>query len=61
MLAQNPALSGLGTLCALGVFWCLVSSVLFALPLYLSGRNEAKVGPAGSAGRERGNVNTKLS
>jgi predicted RND superfamily exporter protein len=36
MLAKNPALSGLGTLCALGVFWCLVSSVLFALPMYLS-------------------------
>jgi predicted RND superfamily exporter protein len=34
MLARNPALSGLGTLCALGVFWCLVSSVLFALPMY---------------------------
>jgi predicted RND superfamily exporter protein len=36
MLAKNPALSGLGTLCALGVFWCLISSVLFALPVYLS-------------------------
>jgi len=36
MLARNPALSGLGTLCALGVFWCLVSSVLFALPMYFS-------------------------
>lgn len=38
MLAKNPALSGLGTLCALGVFWCLVSSVLFALPMYFAGR-----------------------
>jgi predicted RND superfamily exporter protein len=38
MLARNPALSGLGTLCALGVFWCLVSSVLFALPMYFAGR-----------------------
>ena len=38
MLAKNPALSGLGTLCALGVFWCLVSSVLFALPVYFAGR-----------------------
>jgi predicted RND superfamily exporter protein len=36
MLAKNPALSGLGTLCALGVFWCLVSSVLFALPMYFA-------------------------
>lgn len=38
ILAKNPALSGLGTLCALGVFWCLVSSVLFALPMYFVSR-----------------------
>jgi uncharacterized protein len=40
MLAKNPALSGLGTLCALGVFWCLISSVLFALPMYFAGRKQ---------------------
>jgi predicted RND superfamily exporter protein len=40
MLAKNPALSGLGTLCALGVFWCLVSSVLFALPMYFAGKRK---------------------
>lgn len=34
MLAKNPALSGLGTLCALGVLWCLVSSVLFIIPVF---------------------------
>jgi predicted RND superfamily exporter protein len=34
ILCQNPALHGLGTVCAVGVFWCLVSSLLFALPLY---------------------------
>jgi predicted RND superfamily exporter protein len=41
MLAKNPALSGLGTLCALGVFWCLVSSVLFALPMYFASRSSS--------------------
>jgi uncharacterized protein len=33
MLARNPALSGLGTVCALGVAWCLASSLFFVLPL----------------------------
>jgi predicted RND superfamily exporter protein len=33
MLARNPALSGLGTVCALGVAWCLASTLLFVLPL----------------------------
>ena len=28
MLAQNVALSGLGTICAIGVAWCLLASVL---------------------------------
>jgi predicted RND superfamily exporter protein len=42
MLARNPALSGLGTLCALGVFWCLVSSVLFALPMYFASRRRGR-------------------
>jgi len=33
MAAQNPALKGLGTVCALGVFSCLVSSIFFAVPM----------------------------
>jgi hypothetical protein len=30
--AENPALSGLGTVCALGVGWCLVATFFFILP-----------------------------
>lgn len=32
ILARNPALSGLGLVCALGVAWCLLSSLFFVLP-----------------------------
>jgi len=32
-LAQNPALTGLGFVCATGVAWCLVASFLFLAPL----------------------------
>ncbi len=31
--AENPALRGLGVMCALGVGWCLVVTFLFILPL----------------------------
>ncbi len=31
--AENPALRGLGTLCALGVGWCLVATFFFVLPV----------------------------
>ncbi len=34
-LAHNPSLSGLGIVCALGVAWCLASTVFFILPAYL--------------------------
>ncbi len=34
-LARNPALQGLGIVCALGVAWCLVSTFLFILPACL--------------------------
>ena len=30
--AENPALSGLGLVCGIGVAWCLVSTFLFILP-----------------------------
>ena len=33
MFAQNPALKGLGTVCALGVTCCLLSSLLFGVPM----------------------------
>ena len=33
-LAQNPALQGLGIVCALGVAWCLFSTLCFVLPAY---------------------------
>jgi uncharacterized protein len=32
MLAQNAALSGLGTICAIGVTWCLLASLLIVTP-----------------------------
>jgi predicted RND superfamily exporter protein len=34
-LAKNPALQGLGIVCALGVAWCLVSTFFFILPACL--------------------------
>ena len=33
VFARNPALKGLGTVCALGVFSCLITSVFFAVPI----------------------------
>lgn len=32
MLAQNPALSGLGRICAVGVLWCLIASLFIIVP-----------------------------
>ena len=32
ILAQNAALSGLGTICAIGVSWCLLASLLIVTP-----------------------------
>jgi uncharacterized protein len=32
--AENPALSGLGTVCALGVFWCLLTTFLYMVPAF---------------------------
>ena len=33
-LAANPALRGLGVVCALGVAWCLFATLCFVLPAY---------------------------
>jgi hypothetical protein len=32
--AQNPALSGLGTVCAIGVFWCLLTTFFYMVPAF---------------------------
>jgi len=34
VLAENPALRGMGVVCAFGVAWCLVATFLFIIPLY---------------------------
>ena len=31
-LARNPALTGLGIACAIGIFWSLVATISFTLP-----------------------------
>lgn len=33
ILARNPALSGLGLVCATGVTWCLIASICFLAPI----------------------------
>ncbi len=35
-LAHNPALSTLGIVCALGIAWCLFSTIFFILPAYVA-------------------------
>ena len=32
--AQNPALSGLGIVCAIGVFWCLLTTFFYMVPAF---------------------------
>src|ERR1043165_1900304 len=31
-LARNPALTGLGVACAIGIFWSLLATIFFTLP-----------------------------
>ena len=31
-LARNPALTGLGIACAIGIFWSLIATIFFTLP-----------------------------
>ena len=33
-LAENPALRGLGIVCAVGIGWCLFATFFFIVPLY---------------------------
>ena len=45
--AKNPSLSGLGTVCALGVAWSLFSTIFFILPAYLLGNSsQVEAAPA---------------
>ncbi len=51
--AENPALSGLGTVCALGVFWCLLTTFFYMVPAfaYLQ-RSAPQKGPAQAAAEQ---------
>jgi predicted RND superfamily exporter protein len=40
-LAHNPALQGLGIVCALGVAWCLFTTFFFILPAYVARADRA--------------------
>ena len=55
--AQNPALSGLGIVCAIGVFWCLLTTFFYMVPAfaYLQRRRE----PGPNWGIERPNQSVK--
>jgi predicted RND superfamily exporter protein len=37
-LAQNPALTGLGIACAIGIFWSLIATIFFTLPAMAAAR-----------------------
>jgi predicted RND superfamily exporter protein len=56
-LARNPALTGLGVACAIGIFWSLMVTIFFALPAMaatkpkMNDTNHADVhGPANTFG-----------
>ena len=40
-LARNPALTGLGITCAIGIFWSLMATIFFALPAIAATRPKA--------------------
>ena len=42
-LARNPALTGLGVACAIGIFWSLVATIFFTLPAMASETNAVAV------------------
>ena len=37
-LARNPALTGLGIACAIGIFWSLIATIFFTLPAMAAGK-----------------------
>ncbi len=41
-LAQNPALTGLGIACAIGIFWSLIATIFFALPAIAATRPKTR-------------------
>jgi len=40
-LARNPALTGLGVSCAIGIFWSLVATIFFTLPAMAAAKPKA--------------------
>jgi predicted RND superfamily exporter protein len=40
-IAQNPALTGLGIACAIGIFWSLIATIFFALPAMAAAKPQA--------------------
>jgi len=41
-LARNPALTGLGIACAIGIFWSLVATIFFTLPAMAAAKPKAR-------------------
>src|SRR5882724_570825 len=50
-LARNPALTGLGIACAIGIFWSLVATIFFTLPAMAAVNPKV---PEGNAQRPKG-------
>ena len=42
VLARNPALTGLGITCAIGIFWSLIATIFFALPAIAATRPKTR-------------------
>jgi uncharacterized protein len=43
-LARNPALTGMGIACALGIFWSLVATIFFTLPAMAATKRASRLG-----------------
>ena len=43
-LARNPALTGLGIACAIGIFWSLIATIFFTLPAMAATKPKSDVG-----------------
>ncbi|MFZ0917574.1 MAG: MMPL family transporter [Candidatus Udaeobacter sp.] len=43
-LARNPALTGLGIACAIGIFWSLAATIFFTLPAMAASEPKATIG-----------------
>lgn len=50
-LARNPALTGLGVACAIGIFWSLVATIFFTLPAMSAAKPKGQQSDRGSANR----------